>query len=106
MYKDKIVDFVSRQSVEEVIPKGSELKTIRRAGDCSKWFGPDDEIEFDDSAETFCMKVNLTDNILKIAKTLNITVIRDGKRVNLEREPFKCVKEVVGAVASFFLFAN
>lgn len=106
MIKEKLLDFVSKQTIEEVFPKGNDLKTVRRSGDASKWFSPEDEIEFDDSAETFCLKVNLTDNILKIAKDLSIKVYRNGKVVNLEKEPFKCVKEIVGAVASFFMYAN
>lgn len=107
MIKEKIVEFVGKQTIDVVVPnpKGDGVKTVRRFGDVSKYFSVDDTIEFDDSCEVF-VNANLTGNVLDVAEQLKIQVTKDGKLLNLKKAPFKVVKEIVGAVAGFFVYGE
>lgn len=106
MYKENIVKFVSEQTVESSTVVNNEIKVVRRQGDVSKYFSENDYLTFDDSAETFCLKVTLTDNILKIAKDIDLKVYKNNKLLDLNKEPFKVVKEIVSAVAGFFVYGS
>lgn len=107
MIKEKIVEFVSKQTIDVVVPnpKGEGVKTIRRFGDVSNYFNVDDTIEFDDSCEAF-INVNLSGSVLEVAEALKVTIVKDGKVLNLKKAPFKVVKEVIGAVAGFFVYGE
>lgn len=107
MIKEKIVDFVGRQTLDVVVPnnKGDGVKTIRRFGDVSNYFSADDVIEFDDSCEAF-INVNLSGSVLEVAEALKVVITKDGKVLNLRKAPFKVVKEVIGAVAGFFVYGE
>lgn len=107
MVKEKIVDFVSKQTLDVVVPnpKGDGVKTVRRFGDVSSYFSADDMIEFDDSCESF-INVNLSGSVLEVAEALKVTITKDGKVLNLKKAPFKVVKEVIGAVAGFFVYGE
>lgn len=105
MYKDKILKFASEQSIEVLTIENNEQKTIRRQGDLSKYFSENDTIEFDDSTAAFCNN-KIDDNVLQVIKNLNITVYRDGSKVDLKKEPFKVSKEIITCVVSFFGYGS
>ena len=106
MYKEKILKFASEQSIEVLTIENNEQKVIRRQGDLSKHFCENDTIEFNDSTEAFVNTSNSNENIINTIKTLDIKVYRNGSKVDLRKEPFKIVKEIVNCVISFFVYGS
>ena len=101
-----IKQFVSEQTIEYSANINGQLKTVRRLGDVNNHFGDNDYMSFEDTAETIFLKVDFTENVLKIAKTIDLKVYRNEQLVDLNKENFHVVREIVSAIVSFFVYGS
>lgn len=102
----KIKEFVSGQTIEYTSNINGELKTVRRLANVDKYFGDNDTMTFTDDAETIFLKVNFSDNVLKIAQSIDLKVYRNGQLIDLAKENFHMVRELVSAIVGFFIFGS
>lgn len=81
--------------------EGREVRYERIFGDVSKWFGENDTIEFDDSAEAF-MNITHNSTILETLKIIRLKIYRDNKEIDIKKESFHCVAMINKCIMSFF----
>lgn len=102
----KVKEFVREQTIEYPLNVNGELKTVRRLANVDKYFDDNDTMTFIDDAETIFMKVNFSDNVLKIAEAIDLRVYRGGNCIDLKKENFQMVRELVSAIVGFFIFGS
>lgn len=102
----KIKEFVREQTIEYTANINGELKTVRRLANVDKYFDDNDTMTFTDDAETIFMKVNFSDNVLKIAENIDLKVYRSGQCIDLRKENFSMVRELISAIVGFFIFGS